>query len=154
VLKQASMSGIVYLIIAVFFMTSAIGRTISNDAIIINVQWFCSVVFASLGIWHLSKSAKPKTRFKKLDEFYKAIDVLIERLNAEGYPGDAQRLNTLIHGTAWTTGSELLGELMLALKDMKGNYSHELRNEINECFEFALHHRKILGLGDGRQGTF
>jgi len=52
--------------------------------------------------------------------------------------------------TAWTTGSESLGELQLALKDMKGNYSPELRKEIDECFEFTLHHRKILGLNGGR----
>jgi len=39
--------------------------------------------------------------------------------------------------TAWTTGSELLGEIMLALKSMKGKYSPELRKEIIECFEFA-----------------
>jgi len=45
-----------------------------------------------------------------------------------------------------STRSEILGEIMLALKSMKGNYSRELRSEINECFEFALHHRKTLGL--------
>ena len=91
---------------------------------------------------------KPKTRFRKVDEFYKAINVLIEWLKKEGHPEDAQKLDTIMH-TAWTTSSEVLGEIMLALKSMKSNYSPELRTEINECFEFALHHRKILGLSDG-----
>ena len=91
---------------------------------------------------------KPKTRFTKLDEFYKAINALIEWLKRDGHIEDSQKLDSLMH-TAWTTGSELLGEIMLALKSMKGNYSPELRKEINECFEFALHHRKILGLSDG-----
>jgi hypothetical protein len=96
----------------------------------------------------LLKFMKPKTRFTKLDEFYKAINVLIEWLNKDGHQEDSEKLNSLMH-TAWTTGSELLGEIMLALKSMKGNYSPELRAEINECFQFALHHRKILGLSDG-----
>lgn len=63
--------------------------------------------------------------------------LLFANLNADGHQSDAQKLYTLIHGMGWTTGSELLGELMLALKDIKGNYSGILRNEINECFEFA-----------------
>jgi hypothetical protein len=146
-MKQILVSAIFYFVVAVLFMASATGKTISNDSIVINVQWFCAIVFALLGVWRLSKPLKPKTRFKKLDEFYKALDALIERLETDGHQGDAQKLNTLIHGTVWTTGSELLGELMLTLKSMKGNYSRELRNEINECFEFARHHRKILGLG-------
>ena len=61
-----------------------------------------------------------KTRFKTLDEFYPAVDALIERLLAERQDSEAKRLRSLMHETAWTTGSELLGELMLAFKSMKG----------------------------------
>jgi hypothetical protein len=104
------------------------------------------VVFALIGLWRLSSFVIPKTRFKTMDEFCKAIDILVGRLIAEGHSGDAQKLNTLLHDTACTTGSELLGELMLALKDMRGPYSRELRKEINQCFEFALHYRTILRL--------
>jgi hypothetical protein len=92
---------------------------------------------------------KPKTRFTQLDEFYEAINNLIVWLKRDGHLEESQKLDTLMH-TVWTTGSELLGELMLALKSMKGDYSPELRKEINECFEFSLHHRKILGLSNGR----
>ena len=87
-----------------------------------------------------------KTRFTAMDEFYAAFDALIERLTAEKHDDDARRLHTLMHEIAWTTGSELLGELVLALKEMKGKQSHELMREINECLEFATHHREILGL--------
>ena len=90
-----------------------------------------------------------RTRFTNLDEFYKAITDLIEWLRKEGHSEEAQVIATLMH-TAWTTGSELLGEIMLALKSMKGDYSPALRKEIDECFEFALHHRIILGLHGGR----
>ena len=87
-----------------------------------------------------------KTRFTAMDEFYAAVDALIERLTAEKRDDDARRLHTLMHEIAWTTGSELLGELVLALKEMTGKQSQELTREINECLEFATHHRQILGL--------
>ena len=87
-----------------------------------------------------------KTRFKTIDEYYPAVDALIDRLIAERHEGDAKRLRSLIHETAWTTGSELLGELMLAFKNMKGQYSPEVTEEIKECLEFTIHHRRILGL--------
>lgn len=94
------------------------------------------------------KPMKFKTRFTKLDEFYKAINALIEWLKKDGHLEDGQKLDTAM--IAGATGSEILGDIMLALKSMKGNYSLQLRKEIDECFEFALHHRKILGLDGGR----
>ena len=93
------------------------------------------------------KNMKFKTRFTKLDEFYKAINELIEWLKKDGHLEETQKLDTAM--VAGATGSEILGDIMLALKSMKGKYSPALKKEINECFEFALHHRKILGL-DGR----
>ena len=85
-----------------------------------------------------------KTRFTKLDKFYKAINELIQWLKKDGHLEEAQKLDTAM--VAGATGSEILGDVMLVLKSMKGNYSPDLRKEINECFVFALNHRKILGL--------
>ena len=87
-----------------------------------------------------------KTSFKTLEQFFPAVNALIERLIAERHDGEARRLHSLIHETTWTTGSELLGEFMLAFKDMKGKYSPEVAKEIKECLEFTIHHRRILGL--------
>jgi hypothetical protein len=87
------------------------------------------------------------TRFKTLDEFYKAVNALIKRLEAEGFVQDAHKLDGILNQTAWTTGSELLGELSLTLRDMRGGHPAELEGEIKECLEFAVHHRKILMLG-------
>lgn len=87
---------------------------------------------------------KFKTRFTKLDEFYKAINELITWLKKEGHREESQKLGAAL--IAGATGSEILGDLMLALKSMNGKYSPALRKEINECFEFARNHRKILGL--------
>jgi hypothetical protein len=145
-LKKIFESGWFYIFVAILFMTGAVGKTISENPAVIAMQWGCVLFFAFLGIWRLSKFIKPKTRFKNLDEFYPAVDVLIARLTSEGHSADAQKLDDLLHGTAWTTSSELLGELMLVLKNMQGKYSRELENEISECREFAIHHRQILGL--------
>ena len=90
------------------------------------------------------KSIKSKTRFTKLDEFYEAISALIEWLKKDGHLEESHKLGTAM--VAGATGSEILGDIMLALKSMKGKYSPELKSEINECFEFALNHRKVLGL--------
>lgn len=87
-----------------------------------------------------------KTRFKSLDEFYLAVDNLIVRLRSVGNIEEANKLDLLMHQTAWTTSSELLGELMLALKSMKGSYASDVAREISECLEFAKNHRKILKL--------
>jgi hypothetical protein len=87
-----------------------------------------------------------QTRFRTLDEFYKAIDSLIERLNYLGFSDDATKLNLLVHEAVWTTSSELLGELQLALKDMRGKFPEDADKEINECYLFTVNHRKILGL--------
>ena len=111
-----------------------------------SAEVFCKALGETHAKQESDKYVKPKTRFKKLDEFYVAVDGLSEWLKREGHPDEGQELHTLMHETAWTTSSELLGELMLALDKMKGKYSQELRAEINECREFARHHRKILGL--------
>jgi hypothetical protein len=87
-----------------------------------------------------------RSPFKTLDEFYQAIDNLIAVLIAEHHPDEAQRLYTLMHPTAWTMGSELLGGLLLALNAMRGEYSPELILAIHNCRHFARHHRRILGL--------
>jgi len=43
------------------------------------------------------------------------FDELISMLRAEGHVQVAQRLHYLLHEIAWTTGSELMGELGLAI---------------------------------------
>ena len=86
------------------------------------------------------------TRHTTLDGFYKAVDGLIESLAASNCMDDSRCLNGILHQTAWTTSSELMGELALAFKNMRGKYPPEIKREIDECREFAVRHRKILGL--------
>jgi hypothetical protein len=46
---------------------------------------------------------------------HELFDELIQRLRVDGYVEAAGRLHTLLHEVAWTSSSELLGELGLAL---------------------------------------
>jgi hypothetical protein len=83
--------------------------------------------------------------YKTVEEFYKAVEQLIRALRENGNMAEASRLDTLLHGV-WTTGSELIGELMLSLSDMKGGFPADVRKQIKDCRYFAKHHRRILGL--------
>jgi hypothetical protein len=87
-----------------------------------------------------------KTTIQTLDEFYKTINEIIQSLRDGDFSEDASKLNVLLNETSWTTSSELIGELMLALQNIKSKYKKDLGKQINECYFFALHHRKILGL--------
>ena len=83
--------------------------------------------------------------YQTVDEFYKAVEKLIQELKANGNTEEASRLDVLLHGI-WTTGSELIGELMLSLADMKGDFPREIQKQITDCHYFAKNHRRILGL--------
>lgn len=86
-----------------------------------------------------------KKPYKTVAEFCRAVELLIQALRVSGNTEEADRLDALLRG-AWTTGSELIGELMLALTDMKGAYPAEIRQQISDCHCFAKHHRRILRL--------
>ena len=81
--------------------------------------------------------------YKTVEEFYKAVEQLIQALKMNGNTDEASRLDVLRHGI-WTTGSELIGELMLALAEMKGAFPDDIRKQIDDCHYFAKHHRRIL----------
>jgi len=91
-------------------------------------------------------STPESSKYKTLDDFYQGVDNLINALNERAYHDEAGKLTSLVHEMSWTTSSELIGEVSLALNSMRGKYSKEISEEINECLTFAIHHRKILGL--------
>ena len=86
-----------------------------------------------------------KKPYKSTNEFYASVEDLISSLKEQGYDSEAQRLDILLHG-AWTTGSELIGELMLCLAEINPKLPRDLEIQKNNCYYFAKHHRKILGL--------
>lgn len=50
---------------------------------------------------------------------YGPFDELIASLRADGLSQEADRLHDLIYKVAWTSGSELLGELGLEMKKLE-----------------------------------
>lgn len=85
--------------------------------------------------------------YSNLKEYYEDVQRLIQHLRLESFDQEAEELATLM-GTAWTTGSELLGSLSIALGQFKGRYPTETKDWLRRCENFAANHRAILGLGD------
>jgi hypothetical protein len=50
---------------------------------------------------------------------YEAFDDLIRRLRDDGHAEAAAKLHGLFHGVAWTTSSELIGELGQAIRSFE-----------------------------------
>jgi hypothetical protein len=74
-----------------------------------------------------------KRPFANNTEFYAFIDTIAQRLRGTDRPDDAERLHTLIHNVAWTTSSELFGELRIALRDIREDHQtldHALLSDI------------------------
>ena len=83
--------------------------------------------------------------FADLNQFYISVPKLIDQLRAAGDSIGANRCHTLMT-VSWTTGSELLGELDLALTEIATRHTGALRDSVLAHQHFAAHHRRILGL--------
>ena len=73
---------------------------------------------------------------------YDCFDELIASLRRDGLSAEADRLHVLLHEVAWTTGSELLGELGQELKKIEecgsAKPSSDTREKIAECFRMVF----------------
>jgi hypothetical protein len=65
------------------------------------------------------------------------FDELIQQLRVEGYVEPAARLHTLLHEVAWTTGSELFGEVGLTLLAFERS-APVLGIELQGCFDRCM----------------
>ena len=83
--------------------------------------------------------------YKSTDDFYAAVGEVVRLLRSYGHETDAQTLDSMLHA-AWTTGSELIGELMLHLEGMKKGLPNDVQKLKDDCVYFAKHHREILRL--------
>ncbi|MFH1982070.1 MAG: hypothetical protein ABIL58_09500 [Pseudomonadota bacterium] len=86
-----------------------------------------------------------KKSYKSLDAFYNAVAQLVALCRIHGFETEAKAVDGILHG-AWTTSSELIGELMLCFETIDGNLPKDLKKLKDDCRYFARHHRKILGL--------
>jgi hypothetical protein len=72
---------------------------------------------------------------------YVPFDELIASLRSDGLNSDADRLHFMIHKVAWTTGSELIGELGQVMKDVArthgDSFSDGTRARMETAFEMV-----------------
>jgi hypothetical protein len=87
---------------------------------------------------------------------YEPFERLIVSLRADGLAQDAERLHYLIHKVAWTTGSELLGELGREIAKLRGEhearFSSSTRDQMEEALEMVArvwhrHSSRLHGIG-------
>ena len=73
---------------------------------------------------------------------YECFDELTASLRNDGLSKEADRLHVLLHEVAWTTGSELLGELGQELKriELEGSPKRSTKSlaKIEECFRMVV----------------
>jgi len=77
-------------------------------------------------------------QFSGTDEFYAFMDLLGRMLAEAGLTESSRRLHVLIHEVAWTTGSELLGELGVELKRIQELHDPRLPAELSEAVSRSL----------------
>lgn len=63
---------------------------------------------------------------------YEPFEVLIRSLRGDGLQHHADSVDHLLHEVAWTTGSELIGELGQKIKKIKTEDSSRLSAETKE----------------------
>jgi len=67
---------------------------------------------------------------------YECFEELILRLRVAAHSATADKLDFILHRVAWTTGSELIGELgseILAFQRSVADVSVELQRELSDC---------------------
>ena len=67
----------------------------------------------------LEKFRRARPRLATSEDFPGVIDALRDKLRSHGFSREADRLHKLVHEMAWTTSSELYGELRLGLDEMR-----------------------------------
>lgn len=77
---------------------------------------------------------------------YECLDQLITSLRRDGRSADAATLHALLHESAWTTSSEMLGQLGEALRSIERDaasdasapsLSPETKLHLDHCFELV-----------------
>ncbi len=87
-------------------------------------------------MWFLNR--KKKLSFNSNQEFYAHIDSLIERLKGLNLVAPAQELHSILHERTWTTSSELLGELKLALVRIRTQHWGELPRDEDQAIASSV----------------
>ena len=81
------------------------------------------------------------------DDLYADLDDLIEQLKGVNLVEPSEKLHAILHQTAWTTSSELLGEVKLALIGTKDKYHDSLPTSLLDHIERSI--KTITDLWNG-----
>jgi hypothetical protein len=71
---------------------------------------------------------------------YECFEELIRRLRGAGHVAAAEKLDFMLHKVAWTTGSELIGELgseILSFQRSASDVSSELQRSLSDCMSMV-----------------
>jgi len=67
-----------------------------------------------------------KGQFKSMAVFYQGANDLIAALKSEGNSQVAYRFHEFVHATAWSTNSELVGEMGLFFNQLEESFSENI----------------------------
>ena len=76
--------------------------------------------------------------FDSFDDFYAFVDLMADRLSEEGLAEHGQKLRSLIHEVAWTTGSELLGDLGSELRLLQRVHGAHLPADLSSAIARSM----------------
>jgi len=49
----------IYLLISILLALGAVGKTISKDPFVVDLQWICAIAFGLIGLWRSKRKRKP-----------------------------------------------------------------------------------------------
>ena len=79
---------------------------------------------------------------KSGDDFLGALSNAIDGLRAAGLDEDAAKLRDLAFETAWTSSSEMIGEIGLAILGVQQRARGRLPKEVAKSLDSCMHHVK------------
>ncbi len=90
------------------------------------------------------------------DDLIKTVDGAIRSLDGCGCTDEAARLRELVHETAWSSSSEMIGDIGLAILGIRDSAADRLSDEaashLERCMEIVRRVWPDIGSGeDGRQ---
>ncbi len=87
------------------------------------------------------------------DELIKSVDGAIRSLDECGCADEAARLRELVHETAWSSSSEMIGDIGLAILGIRDSAGDRLSDDaaslLDRCMEMVRRVWPEIGLGRG-----
>jgi hypothetical protein len=76
--------------------------------------------------------------FNSNQDFYEFVERLSADLSELGFSGASRELQTILHEMAWTTSSEVFGEIKMTLQRLKLEEGKRLPQHLSEDVELCI----------------